>query len=203
MELVDGVTFEKYVKQEQPRPTRILTLVAEVSYALHYAHEQGVVHRDMKPSNILITGNEHPKLVDFGLAKAMFRTDLDSDPSESISGAVVGTPLFMAPEQARGEDAQQDGRTDIYALAIIVYVMLLRRHPHKIDHGNQIATIRAIAGGYVRPPSEVHPKFNKSLERIIMKALAVDPNHRYANATEFGDAIHTFLDERAASRANT
>ena len=133
----------------------------------------------------------------------MFRTDADLDPDDSSVGAVIGTPLFMAPEQARGEDARQDGRTDIYALAIVVYVMLLRRHPHRIDHGDHIATIRAIAEGRVRPPRDVHPGFNSDLEKILMKALESDPEQRYASAADFGTAIRTFLEKRSASRSDS
>lgn len=199
MELVDGVTLEQFVKQHRPKPTKILSIVANVCDALDHAHQQGVVHRDLKPSNILMTPQGQPKLVDFGLAKTMFRMEAVSDADDPLSGAIIGTPLFMAPEQARGEDHRQDGRTDVYALAIVVYVMLLRRHPLRIVHGDQIATLRAIAEGAARPPSELHPKFNKQLEAIIMKALASDPDDRFASAADFGNAIRRFLDDRAAS----
>jgi len=202
MELVDGETLDKYVKRCKPKATKLLGLIAQVSDALHYAHEQGVVHRDLKPSNILITENTQPKLVDFGLAKTLFRAGPEPGPDDSNDGEVIGTPLFMAPEQARGEDANQDGRTDVYALGIVVYVMLLRKHPHNISHSDRWATIRAIAGGEIRPPRDVHPKFNPDLERILLKALHKDPDSRFASAAEFSAVIRDFLEKRAASKAN-
>ena len=209
MELVEGVTLDVYVKQQRPKPTKFLKMIAEVCDALHYAHELGVIHRDLKPSNILVTRDEQPKLVDFGLAKTMFRFGLESEPGEKAGadaaprGDVIGTPLFMAPEQARGEESRQDGRTDVYALAIVVYLMLLRQHPHDITHGDRLATIRSIAQGYVRPPSEIHPKFNPELEEIIMKALSANPNKRYASAAAFAIALRGFLDRRASSSSET
>jgi serine/threonine protein kinase len=199
MELIDGLTLDKYVKERQPNAARILRLAADVCSALDHAHRRGIVHRDLKPSNIMVTADGQPKLLDFGLARTMFDMAEDISSNHSMDGTVIGTPLFMAPEQARGENETLDGRADVYGLGIILYLMLLRRHPHKVDVRDRWRTIRQIAEGRVRKPSEVRPDFNRDLEAIFMKALADEPDQRYASAAEFGEALVAFLHKRAAA----
>ncbi len=197
MELVEGLPLDKYVKEKQPNAARILRLAAEVCGALDHAHRRGIVHRDLKPSNIMVTEAGHPKLLDFGLARTMTQLAEDVGANVSMDGTVIGTPLFMAPEQARGENEALDGRADVYGLGIILYLMLLRRHPHKVDVRDRWRTIRQIAEGRVRRPSEVRPDFNRHLETILMRALAEEPEGRYATAGDFGEALMGFLRERA------
>jgi serine/threonine protein kinase len=198
MELVDGLTFDKYVKLHAPKVAKILCLAIEVCDALHHAHAQGVVHRDLKPSNIMVTHAGSSKLVDFGLARSMFRPEAESETCMSLDGSVIGTPLFMAPEQARGENKSIDGRVDIYALGVILYMMLVRRHPLHIDYNDRWKTLRAVAEGRVCPPTEFKPKFDKEVERILLKALADDPSGRYSTAADFGADIVNFLRAKAA-----
>jgi serine/threonine protein kinase len=199
MEMIDGLTLDKYVKERQPNAARILHFASEVCSALEHAHRRGIVHRDLKPSNIMLTPEGQPKLLDFGLARTMFEMSDDIASAHSMDGTVIGTPLFMAPEQARGENESLDGRADVYGLGIILYLMLLRRHPHKVDVRDRWRTIRQIAEGRVRKPSEVRPDFNRDLEAILMKALAEEPENRYATAAEFGDALLNFLRQRAVA----
>jgi DNA-binding response OmpR family regulator len=196
MELVTGGTLEKYVCERKPNAAVTIYLLAKVCDALDHAHQQGIVHRDLKPSNIMMTDAGQPKLVDFGLARWMFKTAAD-DSVHSMAGSVIGTPLFMSPEQARGENDKLDGRSDIYALGVIMYVMLIRKHPHKVDQDDRWNTIRAIAVGKPRLPTELRPEFNRELERIMMRALAENPNDRYATAAEFAAAIRRFLKKRS------
>lgn len=198
MELIDGLTLDKYVKLNQPKVAKILCLAVEVCEALDHAHKQGVIHRDLKPSNIMVTHSGASKLVDFGLARSMFRPEAESETVASLEGTAIGTPLFMAPEQARGENDKLDGRSDIYALGIILYMMLVRRHPHHVDMKDRWQTLRAIATGPVCAPSEVKPKFDREVERILLKALAEDPNARYPTAADFGNDILRFLQSKAA-----
>ena len=147
MELMKGGTLEKYVQEKKPSAAALIRLVAKVCDALDHAHQQGVVHRDLKPSNIMMTEDGEPKLVDFGLARSMFKTSDKDSAVHSMDGSVIGTPLFMSPEQARGENDSLDGRADIYALGIILHVMLVRKHPHKINRQDRWQTIREIAEG--------------------------------------------------------
>lgn len=200
VELLEGGTLEQYVKRHSPKPALLLLMTAKVCDALDYAHRQGVIHRDLKPSNIMLTKDREPKLVDFGLARSMFKTTESGSALCSMEGTVIGTPLFMSPEQARGDVEALDGRSDIYALGIILYVMLLRKHPHKVNHSDRWETIREIAEGQARSPKELTPKFNSEVEQILMKALAHKPEDRYATAGEFGAAIRKFLKGRLESQ---
>ena len=199
-ELLTGGTFEKYVQERAPKAATLLWMTYKVCEALDYAHRQGVVHRDLKPSNIMMTAQDEPKLVDFGLARSMFKTSEEDSALRSMEGTIIGTPLFMSPEQARGETESVDGRADIYALGIILYVMLVRKHPHNVKHSDRWETIRRIAEGRVRLPSEWRPGFDADVERILMKALAPQPDDRYATAGEFGAAIRSFLEDRLKAK---
>lgn len=203
LEYIDGLTLDRYVKQRQPKAAKILRMAAEVCEALNHAHRQGIVHRDMKPSNIMVTKQDKPKLLDFGLARAMFHPDSKMETLQSLDGSVIGTPLFMSPEQARGENERIDGRTDVYALAIIVYLLIFRRHPHKVHMKDRWKTIKEIAEGRVRPPSEIRPGIDQELDAILVKALADDPDARYPTAGQFGDDLMDYLRQRAAQSKQT
>lgn len=200
VELLTGGTLETYVKEKSPKPAAVLMLISKVCSGLDHAHQQGVVHRDLKPSNIMMTAEGEPKLVDFGLARSMFKTVDHDSAVHSMEGSIIGTPLFMSPEQARGNTDSIDGRADIYALGIILYVMLVRKHPHKVNNHDRWETIREIAAGQARRPSELRPGFNSDIERILMKSLAEKPDERYATAGEFGAAIRAFLQERLKAK---
>jgi len=193
MELLRGGTFERYVNETKPNPGVVIHLVAKVCMALDHAHRQGVIHRDLKPSNIMMTEQGEPKLVDFGLARSLFKTSSEESAVCSMDGSVIGTPLFMSPEQARGENDTLDGRADVYALGIILYVMLVRKHPHKVNYQDRWETVRQIAEGHPRRPSDLRPGFNQDLERVMMKALAEDRENRYASARDFGSSLRQFL----------
>lgn len=197
MEYVDGWTLERFARKRSPKPVTILKLVAEICEALEHAHRHGVVHRDLKPANVMLTREGRPKLVDFGLGKS-FRRQPEPDSSQSMAGSVIGTPMFMAPEQARGH-TNVDGRADVYALGIVLYVLLLRRHPHDVEGLDRWQTIRRIATDEPRPPSDFRDGFDPELERILMTALRTDLDARYQSAAEFGNAITQFVDARRAA----
>lgn len=196
VELITGGTLDSYVKEKAPKPAKLLLLISKVCDALAHAHQQGVVHRDLKPSNIMMTSEGEPKLVDFGLARSMFKHAEEDSAVHSMEGSVIGTPLFMSPEQARGDTDSLDGRADIYALGIILYMMLVRKHPHKVNRHNRWETIREIAEGHARRPSNIRPGFNSELEQILMKALSEKPDDRYTTADEFASEIRSFLEDR-------
>ena len=198
IELIDGWTLDKYVKQQKPKPLRLLYLINQVCEAMDHAHRRGIVHRDLKPTNIMVARDGTPKLVDFGLGKSIFcpHKDTESRADESMDGSVIGTPMFMAPEQARGENDRIDGRTDIYSLGIILFILLVRRHPHDITNKDKWKTVRQIAENEARLPSDLVPGFDADLEQVVMKALAREPEKRYQTAGDFALAIRNFIQDR-------
>lgn len=196
MELIDGAPLQKYIKDHKIVKAELLEIVAQICDGLQHAHENGIVHRDVKPSNIMMTQQGTPKLVDFGLGRNLFRCDTEREASQTMEGYVVGTPMYMAPEQARGENDRLDGRADVYAVGIILYVGLVRRHPHDMNRKDRSAAINEVAYGDVRRPSEVKPEFNPDLERILMKAIARDPDDRYATAAELARDLRCFAQRK-------
>lgn len=196
MDLVEGETLDSFVRSRKPSPLDVIRIAASVCDGLHHAHGHGVVHRDLKPSNIMVDKKQQPKILDFGLCKSMFGPTSAEDSAESIDGLVIGSPLFMAPEQARAENSQIDGRCDIYSLGVTLYMILLRRHPVVVSPDDRSAAIEEVAAGTVQPPTELNPKFSKTLEKILLKALARRPDDRYANAKDFGDELRAFIARR-------
>jgi len=192
MELIDGAPLQKYIKDHKISKAELLEIVAQICDGLQHAHENGIVHRDVKPSNIMMTQQGTPKLVDFGLGRNLFRCDTEREASQTMEGYVVGTPMYMAPEQARGENDRLDGRADVYAVGIILYVGLVRRHPHDMNRKDRSAAINEVAYGDARRPSEVKPGFDPDLEKILMKAIARDPDDRYATAAELAKDLRSF-----------
>ena len=108
--------------------------------------------------------------------------------------------MFMSPEQARGENADLDGRTDIFSLGIILYIMLVRRHPHDVHDKSRWDTIREIAEGRARPPCQIHRGFDAELEGLIMKALAYEREDRYQSAAEFAATLREFIKARSVKK---
>ncbi|TWU42392.1 protein kinase domain-containing protein [Novipirellula artificiosorum] len=195
MDLIRGGTLYQYIREHQSSAVEIIRMVAQVCEGLQHAHDRGIVHRDMKLSNVMVTEEGVPKVVDFGLGKSMFVAPQE-DPNQTLDGSVIGTPLFMSPEQARGEVHRIDQRSDIYSTAIILYLLLLKKHPHDISPQDRQQTIHAIASGPVCPPSEVKQNFNPELEKIVLKALHPSLEHRYQRADAFATDLYDFIQRR-------
>jgi serine/threonine protein kinase len=200
MELIAGGTLDEFVQKHKVKPAAVIYLLAKVADALDHAHQQGVVHRDLKPRNIMMTEGGEPKLVDFGLARSMFTTNVEDSALQSIDGTVIGTPLFMSPEQALGKSELVDGRSDVFALGIILFVMLVRKNPYRVPQSDPWGTIREAAEGRLRRPSELRPGFDADLEQIILRAVAHNPADRYATGGEFAQALRGLLKERSRAR---
>jgi tetratricopeptide (TPR) repeat protein len=163
----------------------VARLMADVGDALHYAHGQGVIHRDVKPANLLLSDDGRLCLGDFGLARVA------QEPGMTVSGSFLGTPAYMSPEQVAAGRAQLDHRTDVYSLGAVLYEMLTLQRPFQGDSREQILT--GILSKDPRPPRRVNPRVPVDLETICLKAMEKDPDRRYATAGEMAADLRQFL----------
>jgi len=197
-EFVHGITLADLLTSERSTPRVASELVAEIADALHYAHEQGVIHRDVKPSNIMLetraikedapggSASRHvPRLMDFGLAKRD-----GGDITMTTEGQVLGTPAYMSPEQARGESHSVDRRGDVYSLGVIFYQLLTGELPFK---GNSRMLLHHVLHDEPKPPRQRDPKVPKDLETICLKAMAKEPARRYPTGQEMAADLRRFL----------
>jgi DNA-binding beta-propeller fold protein YncE len=166
---------------------RATRLIEGLARAMHVAHRRGIVHRDLKPHNVLLTEDGQPKIADFGLAKC-----LDSDRGQTQSGAIVGTPSYMAPEQASGNSRQVGPATDVYALGAILYELLTGQPPFRA--ATPLDTVLQVATREPVPPSRLRSKVPRDLETICLKCLHKEPAGRYATALDLAADCAAFLD---------
>jgi len=190
MELVEGVPLDEYVGRHSLGTGQILELMRAVCRAVQHAHQRGVIHRDLKPSNVLVTEDGQPHVLDFGLAKAYL--DEGAALTISVGGDVLGTPAYMSPEQAAGKSDQVDTRSDVYSLGVILYRLVTGVFPHDLSADRQ-EVLRRIAQEEPRRPCGVAKDIDKELEAILLKALALGPDDRYASAGELADDIDRYL----------
>jgi eukaryotic-like serine/threonine-protein kinase len=186
MELVQGRSLREKIETLRDDLPRGLSLMKQVAAGVHYAHTQGVVHRDLKPDNILITDAGEAKVTDFGLAQR-----LDGQSSLTATGAMLGTPSYMAPEQVAGRREQISGRTDVYALGVILYELVTGLPPHTGSNAMEV-TAQILAAVPVSPVT-LRPDLPLALDAIILKALAKDPADRFETAGALADELERFL----------
>ncbi len=176
---IDGCSLNQIKGDYYEKYSEIASLVATVADALHYAHKQGLVHRDVKPGNMLIDQHGKPYVVDFGLA--MKEEDIGKGPK------FVGTPAYMSPEQAVGEGHRVDGRSDIYSLGVVMYELLTHRRTFLGDTRSQI--LEQIVSQEPKPPRQIVDTIPKQLERICLKALSRRASDRFTTARDFADEL--------------
>ena len=188
MEYIDGPSLSQVIRRDGPlHPRRAMELASEVAGALGFAHSRGVVHRDVKPGNVLLTGSGQSKVTDFGIARAL------SSPDEDLTqaGSVMGTATYFSPEQAQGQPV--DPRSDLYSLGVVLYEMVTGRAPFTGD------SPLAIAYKHVQdqpaPPSSIIPDLPVGVDAIVMKLLSKRPDDRYASAEDLRADIRLSFEE--------
>src|SRR5213596_2517166 len=186
MGLVDGGQLDAVAKREPISVRHAAELIAKLARTVSYAHEHGILHRDIKPGNILLDVKGEPHLTDFGLARLA-----ETESTVTRTMEVSGTPSYMAPEQAVGDNARVSGATDIYGLGAVLY-QLLTGHP-PFAGGTTYETVRLVLDTEPRQPRLLNPKVDRDLATICLKCLEKDPKRRYASALALAEDLERWL----------
>jgi serine/threonine-protein kinase len=186
MKLIGGDNLGKKLADYAADPKAVARLVAAVAEAVHHAHQRGILHRDLKPANILLDDRGQPHVSDFGLAK---RVEGDSTLSES--GAILGTPEYMAPEQASGRRGAVTTATDVHGLGAVLYALSTGRAPFR--GGSVMDILQAVRERAPEPPTRLNRNVPRDLEIICLKCLEKDPARRYASAQALADDLRRYL----------
>ncbi len=181
MEWCQGRLLREILDETKISPDRAIKIAVEILQALQYIHENGVVHRDMKPENVMVDADDNIKLIDFGIAGDAAAKRL----TYANITAALGTPNYISPEQVKGK--RGDGRSDIYAVGVMLYEMLTGKMPFQGANPMQVMNDRLL--NYPPPPSVLEPSISPQLQEVIYRALERDPRNRYAKASEFANDL--------------
>src|SRR5437667_4074119 len=186
MKLVEGVQLDEVARREPIPIRRAVEIIAKVARTVHYAHEHGILHRDIKPGNILLDAKGEPHLTDFGLARLV---ESESNVTQTLD--VLGTPSYMAPEQAVGNNAAVSSATDVYGLGGVLYQLLTGQPP--FAGGATYETIKLLLDTEPKQPRLLNPKIDRDLSTICLKCLEKDPKRRYTSALALAEDVERWL----------
>jgi TRAP transporter TAXI family solute receptor len=186
MDYIEGGSLADLLRLGPVEPQRAARYLKTIAEAIDFAHQHRILHRDLKPANVLIDRDDQPHITDFGLAKRM-----GQDSGLTASGAAVGTPSYMSPEQAAGSRDDLTPATDVYSLGAILYALLTGQPPFRRD--SAVDTIIEVLYREPLPPRALNPLADRDLETICLKCLRKRPSHRYATAQELADELERFL----------
>ena len=192
MERIQGEPLTAHAARHDLSTRERLELVAKVCDAVHHAHQRGVIHRDLKPGNILVDETGQPKVLDFGVARAT-DSDLRTATLQTSVGQLVGTIPYMSPEQASGDPALLDVRSDVYSLGVVAYELVAGRLPYELDLRQVLEAVRVVREVEAQPLSSVNARLRGDVETVIGKALAKEPERRYPSAAAFAEDLRRYL----------
>ncbi len=195
MELIRGLPLDEYANRQGLDLAARVGLVARVADAVQHAHDRGVIHRDLKPTNILVDEAGQPKVLDFGVAHA---TDADLLTAAGLTrtGQLLGTPNYMSPEQVTGDPAAIDRRTDVYALGVILFELLAHRLPYQLENRPLAEAARLILEQDPPRLGSLDPELRDEVETIVAKALEKDPARRYTSAADLAADLQRWLNHQ-------
>src|SRR5216117_2354597 len=186
MKFIDGGQLDEVARRTPMSIRQATELIAKLARTVHYAHEHGILHRDIKPGNILLDAKGEPHLTDFGLARLV-----ESESSVTQTLDVLGTPSYMAPEQAVGNNAAVSEVTDVYGLGAVLYQLLTGQPP--FAGGATYETIKLLLDTEPRQPRLLNPKVDRDLNTICLKCLEKEPQRRYASAVALAEDLERWL----------
>ena len=192
MEYVPGKTLAELLAENTLPPRQAAACLKKIAEAIQYAHDHGVLHRDLKPGNILLTADFEPRVMDFGLARLM-----EQESVMTMTGMAFGTPSYMPPEQAAGNTRDINQGSDVYGLGAILYHALTGRPPFQAD--NPVETLRQVVENEPAAPRSLNVTIPRDLETICLKCLEKEPSRRYATASELAADLGRFLDDQPIS----